>query len=489
MTVHPGKLTIIMGDLANERFDDIYYPGAPGGLNYSRLMMGYLISDNEEREMVPGIASDWRISEDGLTWSFTVRQGVKWHDGSEVTPEDILWTLRHYWGPQANDYLAAPSRYSSDMEKIEITGPNEVSMFMTKVYIEMAISVSEATHSWKHMMPARATLGGDEEALAYDKNPIGAGPMKLVGHTPAEVMRFERFDDFYYHPGNGFPLDKRVNFQSLDLFVAPEEATRVAAIRGGDADIAPVSLAAQKQVEAGGGRLEFGQEGVYMMVTVLQCWEPDLPCHDKRVRQALNYAIPKELIQEQLFGGSEVFQTKGWGRVTPSTLGYTPALDPFPYDPDKARQLLADAGYPNGEGFGALIINTAPATSLPFLVESAQLAGESYKRELGIDVEVRVSDRSSIQKASRAWELPGQIKWLDNETRKDAGGAGHDNPDSVYRRHGDPELFPIAAAPSRILNPEERTEALKDLYVRLKDESYTLGVGYVNIPWAVGPSS
>ena len=176
VTVHPGKLTIIMGDLANERLDDIYYPGAPGGLNYSRLMMRYLISDNEKREMVPGIASEWRISEDSLTWSFTVRQGVKWHDGSEVTPEDILWTLRHYWGPQANDYLAAPSRYSSAMEKIEITGPNEVSMFMTNVYIEMAISVSEATHSWKHMMPARATLGGDEEALAYDKNPSAPAP-------------------------------------------------------------------------------------------------------------------------------------------------------------------------------------------------------------------------------------------------------------------------------------------------------------------------
>jgi peptide/nickel transport system substrate-binding protein len=140
-----------------------------------------------------------------------------------------------------------------------------------------------------------------------------------------------------------------VNFTLLDLRLVPEEATRVAALRAGDADIAPVSIGARRQVEAGGGRVVFGEEGVYFFARQYGCWKPQFPCHDKRVRQALAYAINKEVMQNQLYGGPEVMQVKGWGAVTPSTLGYSPDLDPFPFDPVKARQLLAEAGYPVGK--------------------------------------------------------------------------------------------------------------------------------------------
>ncbi len=101
--VNPGKLTIMVGSLDNERFDRAFLSG-PGGDNYGRIIGGFLISDNEKREMVPGIASDWNLSDDGLTWTFTIREGVKFHDGSELTPEDAQWTLQQYFGPQAVEY-------------------------------------------------------------------------------------------------------------------------------------------------------------------------------------------------------------------------------------------------------------------------------------------------------------------------------------------------------------------------------------------------
>jgi peptide/nickel transport system substrate-binding protein len=212
------------------------------------------------------------------------------------------------------------------------------------------------------LMPKRAKLYNAKLDIAYDNNPIGTGAMKLVNHVKAQVMSFERFDDYYYQPNNGFPKDKRPNFQSLDMYLVPEEATRVAALRSGEADIVPTSVASKEQVEAGGGRLVFGQEGSYVNVKLHGCWEPQYPCSDQRVRQALDYAINKELMRDTLFGGPEVFQAKGWGPVTPSTIGYTPELDPI-FDPEKARQLLADAGYPGGEGFGKLIVNTEPSSS------------------------------------------------------------------------------------------------------------------------------
>jgi len=91
---------------------------------------------------------------------------------------------------------------------------------------------------------------------------------------------------------------------------------------------------------------------------VYGCFRSEFPCSKKEVRQALDYAIDKTVIRDQLYGGPEVFQTKGWAHTTPSSIGYSPDLDPFPYDPDKARQLLAQAGYPGGQGFGKVILNT-----------------------------------------------------------------------------------------------------------------------------------
>ncbi len=495
--VKPGKLTIMVGSLDNERFDRAFLSG-PGGDNYGRIIGGFLISDNEKREMVPGIAEEWSLAPDGLAWAFTIREGVKFHDGSELTPEDTLWTLQQYFGPQSIEYnLNSPAvTIARSVDRIELSGPDTVNVITTEPVTTFAAFVSEAGSGWWHIMPKRATFGDTDETVAYDRNPIGAGFMRLVGHTTAQVMKFERFDDYYYQPDNGFPIDKRVKFRSLDMYLVPEEATRVAALRAEEADIVPASLPTKKQVEAGGGRMVFGQEGVYIWPRLLGCWEPaEYPCTDKRVRQALDYAIDKELIRDQLYGGPEVFQVKGWNVVTPSTIVYTPGLDPRPFDPDKARQLLAEAGYktptnPDGKDFGKLIVNTWPSSSTPFLVESAQLGAEFWKRELGLDVEVRVGDSVALDEKVPTGELNGQILWRDNDTRRDATSnlaSAWGDPTRPDRRHNDPELFPLVQETFQILDPDERAKASGELFLRMRDETYELNIGYVNIPWGVGP--
>src|SRR5918997_1116718 len=102
-------ILVMAGDFASERFDVAYSLGLAGDLNYGRILHAFLISDNEQREMVPGIASDWSLSPDGLTWTFTIREGVKWHDGTELVPEDVLWTFQHLFGPEAGEHLIAPT--------------------------------------------------------------------------------------------------------------------------------------------------------------------------------------------------------------------------------------------------------------------------------------------------------------------------------------------------------------------------------------------
>ncbi len=493
--VSQGKVTWMVGSFSNERMT--YALAAGGGHDYGRQIHAFLVGSDVkdgQRVLTPGIASDWSVSSDGLTWTLTIRKGVKFHDGRELTAEDVLWTLRYSMGPQAKDYATggASLTIAAVTEKVEQTAPDKVSV-TTKIPVSDFVSfVSEADGNWIGTIYPKQEKVYDPEALAaYDKNPVGAGIMKLKQRQAASMMQFERFDDYYYQPINGLPKDKRVKFLTLDLRLVPEEATRVAALRSGEADIAPVTLGARKQVEAGGGRLLFGREGGYIYIRQLGCWKPEFPCHDKRVRQALSYSLDKMVMRDKLYGGPDVMQVRGWGPVTPSVIGYQSDLDPFPYDPNKARQLLADAGFAGGQGFGKLTINTWVSTTMPLMPEAAQLAADTWRRELGLDVVVKVGDEAALKKDTRLSDTYlGQILWRDNEARVDASSvirSGYGSSDRQDRAHNDPQLLNLTRTALAVFNPDERPKVLHDLYLQLRDEAIDIYPGYVNVPWAAGP--
>ena len=261
--VNPGKLTLLTGSFGNERFDRAI--GSGGNTHIGRLLGGFLSGTNRDNEVLPGIATGWRFSTDGRTLTYTIREGVKFHDGTELTAEDVGWTLRHAMSPEAIEagvpLRGTGRRLSAAMEKVELTAPNEVSLTGIKPLPQLTEQLSEAGTSWFHMLPKRDEIWNEEEAAAYDRKPIAAGPLVLVKHTPAFAMEFERFGDYYYHPDNGLPEDHRVKFESLDLFLVPEEATRVAALEAGDADIIPAGLASRRRVESSGGRYVFARSG------------------------------------------------------------------------------------------------------------------------------------------------------------------------------------------------------------------------------------
>ncbi len=386
-------------------------------------------------------------------------------------------------------------------ESFEQTAPNQITVTYKETYATFVDAFSQSTGTWiGTVYPAglgegSSVLHDEEVESAYDRNPVGAGQFRLVRHVASDVMEFERFENHYYHPDNGLPENRRPQFKTLELRLVPEQATRVAALRANEADIAPVSLGARKQVEAGGGRVLFGQEGAFFFARLLGCWETHLPCHDIRVRQAMNYAVDRASMRDKLYGGPEVLQTKGFPNVTPSTIGYTPELDPWEFDPDKARQLMTEAGYavpgkPGGKVFGKLIINTWPSASVPNMPDAAQFVAEVWQEELGIDAEVRVSEEAAVKKLTRLTEdAYGQVLFRDNETRLDGssmlnGGYGR-NPDRPDRSSRDPDVVALAKEIRGIIEPDERTRRVAEFYVRARDESNELMMGYVNIPWGV----
>ena len=503
--VHPGKVLWMFPSLGNERFDEAHWGG--GTKNFARFVHAMLISGNEHGEMLPGLANDWGVSTDGFSWWFDfdiLESGevVKFHDGSPMTVDDVIWTFQHTMGKGTVEH--ATNTYLPDLalrtDSIEQTGPNQ--MTITFNFINAGydlISLSELGASTRGIVPKRPELWDTQLEQDFDNNPVMAGQMSFVEHVRAERLSLERYDDYFYQPANGFPEDRRMKFTFLDMLIVPEEATRAAALRSGEADIAPVTLENRELVEDGGGRIIFTPEGVYWWVQFPQNWAQGgeegypnwkkSPFGDARVRKALGYAIDKELMMDRLYG-PEVAVVKGWAQVTPGTLGYSPDLDPLPYDPDMARQLLAEAGYPNGEGIGKVILNTWHSPSLPLLPESAQVAADFWETELNLDVEVRVGDSTSLRKAYRAGDLQGQILWRENETKADGMGStrtyyGMEGP--VMPFHQDSALFQHTQDTLAAFEPVAREKAINDLYKVLWDQHHALGIGYVNIPWGVGP--
>ena len=226
MEVNPGTLTWMIGNFGHERFDPTY--GSSEGHDYGRLLHAFLISSDVvdgRRVASPGIATKWEVSSDGLTWTYTIREGVKFHDGTEVTMEDVLWTLQHTVGPESKDAVISPSYKSYVMERIEQTGPDRISATMTEPISDFPLSDAEASGNWRGIiLPQRATLHDEGDNEAYDLNPIGAGIFKLVDHTPADSMTFERFDDYYQQPENGFTVDRRPNFTTLEVAAGPRRS-------------------------------------------------------------------------------------------------------------------------------------------------------------------------------------------------------------------------------------------------------------------------
>ena len=498
--VNPGTVTVMSSTFGGERFSQ----RGSSPTDYERQFHGYLIdSDVVDGRMiiVPGLARRWELSTDGRITRYTLREGAKFHDGAYIEAEDALWSLQNSMGPGAFEYgVGAGIRYAENMASIEITGPNEISVISNVSIPEMHryTSRGSGTASVSAVFPRRPNLYDEAGELAFDLNPIGAGPIRLREHSFGESMTFERFGDYYHQPANGFFQDQRLQFQTLRFVLAPDESTRVAALRANEVDMGRVTLQQKDQIEAGGGQLVWSAEARAFMIMPEGCHDEMIACSDKRVRHALQYAIDKETMQTQLWGGPEVMQIKGWFMVTTSTIGYSEDLDPFPYNAMKAQDLLAEAGFPNGEGFPKLTINTYISPFIPFMVESARLAADSISETLGIEVEVKQHDKSAIGRARHFMpsDYKGQLYWGGNDGRMSAVGIVASsysnsgiatNPAFGTYLHNNQELRDHYDRIRATVGRDGEHAAWNEYYKILREESYHLGLGYLNLSWGLGP--
>lgn len=493
-----GTVTVMIGNWGNER---LYSRYASGEVNsYSRLLHAYLVQGLGGGGVTPAVAESWRVNDNGTEWIFKIRQGIPFHNGEIGTTEDALFSMNRQVHltefPEPATSTQQTQRHNRGDRDVEITGPDEITVFYEEPFPSALswFSAGHAGHPRTTLMP-EALLGPPYEVSepAWEKDPISAGPMVLVDHVRAQSMSFERFDDYYYQPSNGLPEDRRMKFKNLELKLVPELSTRVAALRAGAADLIEASLAVRKQIEGADGRIILAPESSYVYFLTPGCWKPESRCADIRVRHALDWAVDEQLIVDALYS-PEVMQITGFSGVAPSSLGYTPELGPFGFDPDKARALLKEAGYkvpgsPEGKDFGKLSLSTWDASDIPLIPEMAQLIAEFWETELGIEVELFVGDSTAVRGKWRGRELDDNAILRTNEAVWDAGTrlpSGYLTPESSSRRSqpdAEPELAAILREALAVVDPTQRQEGMARAYLAANEAHFEWQPMVASLPW------
>lgn len=302
-----------------------------------RNMYDGILTRDSSMAIHPEIAESYR-QVSPTEYEFVIRDGIKFHDGSDLTVEDVKFTLERLFkeGGMGNGQTSPRQSLLGPMESVEITGAHT-----------LTVHLSEPWPLLPAMLPFQEVVSKDfvervgTDGLASQVN--GAGPFKLVRWSRGESVVMERFDDYYGGAGAIPPVDtacvERVIFQ-----VIPESSSRVAALLSGDVHIiSELPTFSVNQVRSNPNTDVMSVNGTRSFFIAMNN-ESEL-FSDKRVRQAVAHAVDKQLIIDRILDGHA---TAIDGILSPDAFGKNPDLPAYDYNPDKARELLAEAGYPDG---------------------------------------------------------------------------------------------------------------------------------------------
>jgi peptide/nickel transport system substrate-binding protein len=361
---------------------------------------GLVMYEEGTTSIKPALATEWTISEDKKTITFKLRKGVKFHKNfGEMTADDVVFSFARQYDP--NNWYHDKGEWAywgymfSDIESVEKIDDYTVAIHMSKPNSSMMTSLAMFTAAIVSEKAAKQY--GDD----YFKNPVGTGPFEFVEWVKDDHITLKAFPDYW---GGKAYLDQ------LIFKVIPDPSARLMALQAGEIDGMEYPDPAQLEIIKNDPKLQLvSQAGMNIGYIALNCGEGYVdkngnyqwddgeevavpgafePFKDIRVRQAIAYAINKEAIVKNLYKGAASVATQG---MPPGLLGYNDQLTGYPYDPEKAKQLLKDAGYENG--FKVTLWHMG-STSRPYFPEPTGIAEaiQSDLAKVGIQVELFTED-------------------------------------------------------------------------------------------------
>ena len=330
-------------------------------------------------KMGNSLAESWRESPDGRMYEFKLRTGLKFHNGDPLTTEDVKFSFERYRGTGFKEL-------QTRVLQVEIVDPLTVRFHLKEPWPDFMTYYGTTATAAGLVVPKRylTQVGHD----GFRKHPIGAGPYKFVSHTPGVEVVLDAYVGYWRR----VPNVKRLIMKSV-----PEGTTRAAVLKTGEADIAYALDGPDAETVKRDPRLQIvaSRHASITWIEFPDQWDAKSPWSDKRLRLAVNYALNRKAINEAACLGF----CPPAGVIIPRVMDYALQVEPPPYDPAKAKQLLADAGYPNGLDAGELV----PIP--PFFTTGEAVV--NYLNAVGIRVKMRTLERAAFYAAWREKKLRG----------------------------------------------------------------------------------
>jgi peptide/nickel transport system substrate-binding protein len=335
-----------------------------------------LIKPMPGNHLTPSLAETWTLSEDQKVYEFKLREGLRFHNGDPFTAEDVKFSFER----------AKAKLLHEKVKEVVIVDPYRVRFVLHQPWPDFMAFYGTFASGAGWIVPKKyiEQVGPD----GFRKHPIGLGPYKYVSSKPGVDLIMEAHEGYW----RKMPSVKRLVYKSV-----PEATTRMAMLKRGEVDLAylldaPMAEDVKRDQTL---KLVFSGGIATYYLDFLDMWDPKSPWADRRVRLAASYAIDsKGLSQAETLGASPPT-----GNIVPRTFEFALALEPYAYDPAKAKQLLAEAGYPNGFDAGDLY-PWPPYFS----------AGEAIANDLlavGIKTRVRTMERAAFYAALGSKKLKG----------------------------------------------------------------------------------
>lgn len=363
----------------NQLFSNMYYTSV-----VSNVVHGYLVRVDHELNLQPDLcvevpsAANGGIGADGLTYTYHLREGVQWHDGAPVTSADVKFT----WECVMHPDVPAVTREGYDrVERVDTPDAHTVVFYLKEVYAPFLLSFSEFPILPQHLLGT--VPPGELHQAPYNRAPIGFGPFRFAEWRSGEVLRFEANPEYY----RGRP-----GLDTITYKVIPDENTLYLQLRTGEVDAFDGANTQQY------ARLK-ALEHVQVYETPALAWEHvDFNCEDPilrdaRVRQAICSAVDRVALSEKIYDG---VWRPAYSDQSPLLWAYNPAVESiWPYDPDRARALLGEAGWVDTDGDGvrdkdgeALRLTLSTTAGRPNR-ERTEVVLQAQLREVGIAVSIR----------------------------------------------------------------------------------------------------
>jgi peptide/nickel transport system substrate-binding protein len=425
------------------------------GMNVMTNVFDQLTTISPRGEILPMLSTAWEGSADARTWTFTVRSDAKFHDGSPVTLDDVVWSYQ-----KIIDDQRSPVRvYLTKVEKVEKVEPDKVRFTLNDPYGPFARQTSLIS-----IVPRKAYEAAGP--AKFSQAPVGSGPYRVARWLKDDRVELEKNPTYW----GGAPSVDTIVFKPL-----ASEAARAAALSSGQIDIASLPPAS---VDRLGSDKSIGIKRIDSFRVIYVGADTNNPVlADPRIRQAIDAAINRDAIATRLL--------KGLGKpaaqmVTPVTFGFDETIQPTRYDPDRAKALLKEAGYT-----GEKIVFQFPNNRFALGDQVAQAVG-GYLTAVGLNVELQGMEYAAMFPLWANRKLNGLHLWAFGPSVMDAdlvlgylyakGGTGYWIDPEVERLIGEQRAEPDPAKRKTLISQIWRRSREQLPYIPLYGEVQAYGI-------------